>query len=65
MVKISPSRAGGVGSIPGWEAKIPHALWSVSQSIKKNKRCCNKFNKDFKKWSTLKKNLKISSASVS
>ena len=35
MVKISPSIAGGVGSIPSWEAKIPHALWSVSQSIKK------------------------------
>ena len=24
MVKISPSNAGGVGSIPGWGAKIPH-----------------------------------------
>ena len=25
VVKISPSDAGYVGSIPGWEARIPHA----------------------------------------
>ena len=25
VVKISPSKAGGVGSIPGQGAKIPHA----------------------------------------
>ena len=25
MVKTLPSRAGGVSSIPGWGAKIPHA----------------------------------------
>ena len=27
VVKTSPSNAGGTGSIPGWGAKIPHALW--------------------------------------
>ena len=27
VVKISPSRAGGVGSIPGQAAKIPHVWW--------------------------------------
>ena len=25
VVKTSPSKAGGVGSIPGWGTKIPHA----------------------------------------
>ena len=27
VVKTSLSNAGGAGSIPGWEAKIPHASW--------------------------------------
>ena len=27
VVKTSPSNAVGVGSIPGWGAKIPHASW--------------------------------------
>ena len=27
VVKTSPSNAGGAGSIPGQEAKIPHASW--------------------------------------
>ena len=26
VVKTSPSNAGGAGWIPGWRAKIPHAL---------------------------------------
>ena len=26
VVRTLASRAGGVGSIPGWEAKIPYAL---------------------------------------
>ena len=46
-VKTLPSNAGGEGSIPGWEAKIPHASWPKNQSIKQ-KQYCNKFNKDFK-----------------
>ena len=47
VVKTSPSNAGGEGSIPGWGAKIPHALGPKNQHIKQ-KQYCNKFNKDFK-----------------
>ena len=32
MVKTSPSNAGGVGSVPGWGAKIPYA--SVAKKTK-------------------------------
>ena len=46
VVKISPSNAGGVGSIPGWGAKIPYA--SRPKNIKQEEYC-NKFNKDKKK----------------
>ena len=63
MVKTSPSNAGGIGSIPGWGAKIPHPPWPENQNIKQ-KQYCNTFNKDFKKWSTSKKkNLKKKSVS--
>ena len=41
-----PSNAGGVGSILGQRAKIPHASWPRNQSIKQ-KPNCNKFCKDF------------------
>ena len=47
VVKTSPSNAGGVGSIPGQGAKIPHASGPKNQNIKQ-KQYCNKFNKDFK-----------------
>ena len=53
---VKKSNAGGAGSIPGWGAKIPHALCSKHQNIKQ-KQYCNKFNKDFKN-GPLKKNLK-------
>ena len=46
MVKTSPSNAGGVGSIPGQGAKIPHASWP--KKTKHKKKYYNKFNKDFK-----------------
>ena len=36
-VKASPSSAGGVSSIPGLGAKIPHALWPEKQNIKQKK----------------------------
>ena len=32
MVKTSPSNTGGVGSIPGQGAKIPHASWPKNQN---------------------------------
>ena len=37
MIKILPSNAGGVGSIPGWETEIPYVLWLKNQNIKKKK----------------------------
>ena len=62
VVKISPSNAGGVGSIPGRGAKIPHASWPKNQNIKQT-QYCNKFNKDFKdgphQKNLLKKNVYI------
>ena len=49
VVKTSPSSAGGVGLIPGWEAKIPHASWQKKKKKKNQKKqCCNKFNNNFK-----------------
>ena len=46
VVKTLPSNAGGVGSIPGWGAKIPHALW-LKKPEHKQWKSCNKFSKDF------------------
>ena len=37
VVKIQPSNAGGMGSIPGWGIKIPHAAW-CGQNIKKKEK---------------------------
>lgn len=34
VVKTLPSSAGGVSLTPGWEAKLPHALWLKSQNVK-------------------------------
>lgn len=41
VVKTSHSNAGSQGSIPGEEAKIPHAFWPKRQNIKQ-KHYCNK-----------------------
>ena len=38
---------GSQGSVPGEEAKTPHAFWPKRQNIKQ-KQYCNKFNKDIK-----------------
>ena len=57
VVKTSPSNAESTGSIPSQGAKIPYGWWPKSQNIKKKKKqkqYCNKFNKNFKKWSTSK-----------
>ena len=43
----SLSKAGNVGSIPGWGTKIPYALRPKNQNIKR-KQYCNKVNKDLK-----------------
>ena len=47
VVKTLPSNAGGVGSIPGQGANIPHASGPKNQNIKQ-KQYCNNFNKDIK-----------------
>ena len=44
-VKTPPSNAGGVGSISGQGAEIPHVSWPKNQNIKQ-KQYCNKVNKD-------------------
>ena len=46
VVKTSLSNEGGSGSIPCWEAKIPHASWPKSQNAEL-KQHCNKSNTDF------------------
>ena len=48
VVKTMPSNADDMVSIPGQGAKTSHASWPKKQNIKQ-KRYCNKFNKDFKK----------------
>ena len=58
MVKTWLSNAGGAGSIPGHKAKVPHASRAKSQNIKQ-KRYCNRFNKDFKDGPYQKQSLKI------
>ena len=47
MVKTSTFNAGGVSSILGWGAKIPHASEPKYPNIKQE-QYCNKFSKDFK-----------------
>ena len=61
MVKALPSNTGAAGSIPGWEANIPHALWSQNEKKKQTnqRQYCNKFNKDFKNGPHEKNSLKI------
>ena len=46
MVKTSPSNVGDMGLIPGWGAKIPHALQPKNQNIKQ-KQYFKNFSKDF------------------
>ena len=52
------SNAGDAGLIAGQGAKIPHAWWPKTPKNIQQKQNCNKFNEDFKKWSTSKKSLK-------
>ena len=55
----------GVGSIPAWGTKIPHASWPKNQTIKQ-KQCYHKFNKDFKNglYKKIKKNFWSTSTSM-
>ena len=47
VVGTLPSRAAGVGSIPGRGPKIPLASGAKNQNMRQ-KQFCNKFTKDFK-----------------
>ena len=47
VVKTSSSNAGGMDSILGQGAKIPHALRPKKAKNIKQKQYCNKFKKDF------------------
>ena len=59
MAETSQSNAGVAGLIPGQGAKVPGAVrLSIKNPNIKQKQWCNKFNKDFKKWSTSKKKKK-------
>ena len=70
MVKTSPSNAGGMGSTPGWGARIPHALGSKFQNIRQNQYCnklktfknvpCQSILKIIKNSNIYKKNQKLS-----
>ena len=48
MINTSPCNAEGAGSTPGQEAKIAHVSQPKKSNIKQ-KKYCNKFNKDLKK----------------
>ena len=64
MVKTSPANAQEVGSIPGWGAEIPHALWPKKPKNIEQKQYWNKFNKDFKN-GPHQKNLKKNNIAIS
>ena len=48
VVKTLPSNAGISGSIPGWEAKIPHASWLKHQKHKNRSNTVANWIKTFK-----------------
>ena len=56
-VKTMSPKAEGVGLIPGWEARTPHASQPKNQNIKQ-KQYCSQFNKDFEMVYVQKKILK-------
>lgn len=59
VVKTSPHNAGVADLIPGWGAKISHALGPKIQNIKQE-QYCSKFKKDLKNDPHYKRNLKRS-----
>ena len=58
VIKTSPSSTGGVGSIPGWGVKIPHASWPKNQNITNSSNIVTNSIEDFKNGPRQKKNLK-------
>ena len=57
VVEVLPFNEERVGSIFCQRVKVPHASWPKNQNTKQ-KQYCNKFNKDFTRWSTSKESLK-------
>ena len=58
VVKTLASNVGDVGLIPDPGTKIPHASWQEKKNKTiKQKRYCNKFNKDFKNGPLQKKKI--------
>ena len=55
MVKTLPSNAGGAGSNPHQGTKIPHALWTKKQNIKRSNIVTNSIKIKKKK----KKNVEV------
>ena len=56
---LRSSSEAAVGSILGWEAKIPHASWPKKLEHKQLKQYCNKLSKDLKKCSIFPPTKKI------
>ena len=54
MDRTSPYSAEGVGSVPGREAGLLHALRPKNQNIKNRGHVATSSIKTFKKWSTSK-----------
>ena len=48
VVKAQPSNAGGVGLIPTWRTKVPHAIQAVAKFKKKKKRVSDQEGKNTK-----------------
>ena len=57
MVKTSSSNAGGVGLIPAWGVKIPHASWPEKQNITNRNNIVTDLMKTLKKNGSHQKNL--------
>ena len=58
MIKTSPSKAGGAGSIPGQGVNIPHASGPKNQNIKNRSNIVTNSIKTFKMVHRKKKILK-------
>ena len=48
LLRLCPSNAGGVGSIPGWGTKVPHAAWHSQKERKKYTLKINRYNLSIK-----------------
>ena len=55
---VKPFIAEGAGSIPGWEAKIPHAVWPKNQNINNGSNILTNSLKTLKMVHIKKKSLK-------